>query len=384
MKQLSKLSNNLVGQSMFKVLAKTQELEAQGKQIFHLEIGEPYFDTPKEVLSATCKALHSGKTHYTNSMGTNELRDEIAKYSFNQLQFIPHRENIVVLPAHSIIYFTIACLVNPDEEVIYPDPGFPSYLAAIKLVGAKPVPVQLKEENGFRLQPDDVEEKITSKTRLIIMNSPSNPTGAVMTNVEVFKMAQIAERHDVYLLSDETYSRMIYKGLHWSPARLSDGCYERTIVLNSFSKCFAMTGFRLGYAIAPKIVAEKLGLMVQTTISCLPDFIQEAGIVALQKCDYYNRSIVEKLRIQRDWVIEELNNMGLPCIIPDGAFYLMPNILKTGMTSQKFCDFMLENGIALLPGTDFGQYGEGFVRISYAGKPENLRGAINKMKEVLN
>jgi aspartate/methionine/tyrosine aminotransferase len=383
MKSLSDIANIINGQSMFKVLAKTQELEAQGNKIFHLELGEPYFDSPKEVLSVTCKALHDGKTHYTNSMGINELRDAIAEDCFNLLQFIPKRERVVVLPAHAIIYFTIACLVNPDEEVIYPDPGFPSYLAAIKLVGAKPIPVQLKEENGFRLQPEDVEKLITSKTKLIIINSPSNPTGAVMDNKEIFGVVQLAERHDLYLLSDETYSKIIYNGIHWSPARLLDKCVNRVIVLSSFSKCYAMTGFRLGYAIAPENIVEKLGLMVQTTISCVPQFIQEAGIVALKKCDYWNRSIVEKLRIQRDWVVEELNKMGLTCSVPSGAFYVMPNISKTGMTSQKFCDLMLENGVALLSGTDFGQYGEGFVRISYAGKPENLHGAINKMKEVL-
>lgn len=383
MLKLSNSANLMYGQPMFRALAKVKELEKQGKTIYHLEIGEPYFNAPPEVIEATCKSLRDNKTHYTNSMGTYELREAISKYAFNALLFLPHVENIVVLPAHSIIYFSIACLVNKNDEVIYPDPGFPSYLASINLVGAKPVPVQLKEENNFRMQPEDVEKLITPKTKLIIMNSPSNPTGAVMNNVEVFEVAELARRHNIFLLSDETYAKVIYEGLHWSPARLVDRCYERTIILNSFSKCFSMTGFRLGYAIAPKNIAEKLGLMVQTTISCVPQFIQDAGIVALEKCDYYNNMIVSKLKIQRDWIVNELKSIGLPCHKPDGAFYLMPNISGTKMSSDKFTKVMLDNGVALLSGTDFGKYGEGFVRISYASEPNNLMGAINRMKEVL-
>ena len=382
MKGLSEKAKGLNGQPMFNLLAKVQVLEAQGEKIYHLEIGEPYFETPKEVLSNTCKALHQGKTHYVNSMGIKELRDAVAKDCFKVNSFEPKREQVVILPAHSVIYFTIACLVNEGEEVIYPDPGFPSYLSAIKLAGAVPVPVQLKVENDFRLQVDDVEKLITDKTRLIIINSPSNPTGAVMNNVEIFGIINLAVKNDLYLLSDETYAKVIYNGRHWSPARFLDQCVHRTIILGSFSKCYAMTGFRLGYAIAPKVIAEKLGLMVQTTISCVPHFIQEGGIAALEQCDCYNRSIVEKLRVQRDWIVSELNGMGLPCALPEGAFYVMPNIDGTGMSSQNFADFMLQNGVALLPGTDFGQYGEKFVRISYASKHDNLKGAINRMKEV--
>ena len=382
MRDLSEKAKTLCGQPMFNLLAKVQALEAQGEKIYHLEIGEPYFESPKEVLSVTCKALHQGKTHYVNSMGIKELRDAVAKDCFKVNEFEPQIEQVVILPAHAIIYFTIACLVNEGEEVIYPDPGFPSYLSAIKLAGAVPVPVQLKAENDFRLQAQDVEKLITDKTRLIIINSPSNPTGAVMTNVDIFGMINLVTNHDLYLLSDETYAKIIYNGRHWSPARFLDQCVHRTIILGSFSKCYAMTGFRLGYAIAPKEIAEKLGLMVQTTISCVPHFIQEAGVIALQKCEYYNRSILEKLRIQRDWIVRELNGMGLPCALPDGAFYVMPNISGTGMNSQQFADFMLKNGVALLPGTDFGKYGEDFVRISYASKHDNLAGAIEIMKEV--
>ena len=380
--KLSERANLLCGQPMFELLAKVQALEAQGEKIYHLEIGEPYFEAPREVLSATCKALHQGKTHYVNSMGIKELREAIAQDCLEMNDFEPHINQVVIMPAHTIIYFTILCLVNPGDEVIYPDPGFPSYLAAIKLVGAVPVPVQLKSENDFKMQPEDVESLITSKTRLIIINSPSNPTGAVMNNVEVFGISNLATKNDLYLLSDETYSKVIYNAKHWSPANLIDQCRQRTIILGSYSKCFAMTGFRLGYAIAPQHIAEKLGLMVQTTISCVPHFIQEAGIVALKRCAYYNKSIVESYRVQRDWIVGELNKMGLPCASPEGAFYVMPNIMGTGLNSKKFTEFMLQNGVALLPGTDFGQYGEGFVRISYASKYENLKGAIDKMKEV--
>jgi len=382
MKHLSNVANLLEGQIMFKLLTKAQEMEAQGKKVYHLEIGEPYFDAPKEVLRATCKSLHDGKTHYTNSMGILELRDAIRQSVKDDLGFTPFREQVVVLQAHAIILFTIQCLVNPEEEVIYPDPSFPSYLSSIRLVGAKPIPVQLKEENSFKLKACDVEELITDKTRLIILNSPSNPTGAIMDESEVLKIAELAKKHDIYVLSDETHSKIIYSGKNYSVS-VSDGCLFRSIILNSFSKTYAMTGFRLGYAIAPIDVAEKLGLMVQSTISCVPHFIQDAGIVALEKCCNYNRSIVERLRVQRDWVVQELNSIGLTCRVPDGSFFIMPNISKTGMTSQQFANFMLENGVVLISGTEFGQFGEGYVRISYASKYENLKCAINKIKEVL-
>jgi aspartate/methionine/tyrosine aminotransferase len=376
---MSKLLN---GQVMFQLLSKAQEKEAQGKKVYHLEIGEPYFDAPKEVRSAACRALNDGHTHYTNSMGIPELRDVITQSTETSLGFKPYREQVVVLPAHAIILFAIQCLVNQGEEVIYPDPSFPSYLSSIKLVGAKPVPVQLKEENGFKLQADDVEKLITDKTRLIIINSPSNPTGAVMDFHNVFKIAELAWRKDIYVLTDETHSKIMYSGMHYSVSTV-DKCLDRSIILNSLSKTYAMTGFRLGYAVAPIDVAEKLGLMVQSTISCVPHFIQDAGVVALQKCSDYNRSIVERLRVQRDWVVKELNDIGLTCKVPDGSFFVMPNISKTGMTSQQFADFMLDKGVVLIAGTEFGQYGEGYVRISYASKHENLKGALNIMKEVL-
>jgi len=382
MKHLSDIAIGLTGQSMFQILAKSQELEAQGKQIYHLEIGDPYFDAPKEVRSASCKALHQGLTHYANSMGILELRDAIRFSAEKDLGFLPMREQVVILPAHSIIPFTIQCLVNPDEEVIYPDPSFPSYLASIRLVGAKPVPVQLHELNKFKLKVEDIERLITDKTRLIILNSPSNPTGSIISEHDIYEIGALAKAYDIYVLSDETYSKLIYKGEHKSVSYM-DGCMWWTIILNSFSKAYSMTGFRLGYAIAPQNVAEKFGLMIQTTISCVPTFIQLAGITALEKCYYYNRMILEKLRIQRDWIVDELNGMGLTCELPEAAFYVMPNISKTGMSSQQFADFMLSKGVALLPGTDFGQYGEGYARISYASKPENLKGAINRMREVL-
>jgi aspartate aminotransferase len=382
MKYLSNVANLLQGQCMFKLLAKAQERELQGQKMYHLEIGEPYFDAPKEVRSAACKALHQGFTHYTNSMGIPELRDAICQSVKNDLGFLPLREQVVVLPAHAIIHFAIQCLVNPGDEVIYPDPSFPSYLSSIKVIGAKPVSTRLYEGNHFKLCWQDVSDAITNKTRLIILNSPSNPTGAVMDKKDLIMISDLAKRHDIYILSDEVHSKIIYSGSHYSVS-VDDGCLERTIILNSFSKTYSMTGFRLGYAVAPVNVAEKLGLMVQTTISCVPHFIQDAGIIALQKCDYYNRSIVEKLRVQRDWVVQELNDMGLICAKPDGSFFVMPNISKTGMTSKQFADFMLDKGVVLLAGSDFGQYGEGFVRISYASKPENIKCAIQIMKESL-
>jgi aspartate/methionine/tyrosine aminotransferase len=276
--------------------------------------------------------------------------------------------------------------VNPGEDVIVPDPGFPTYYSAIKFCGVNEVRVPLKEANHFRMAPEDIESRITDKTRLIIINSPQNPTGSVMTPEEIEQVAEIAERHDIYLYSDEVYARMVYddSGPFKSPAA-KDGCQERTIVANGFSKAFAMTGWRLGCVIGPENVIEKMGLLLQTTSSCVTPFIQRAGIAAIRGDQKPIIAMIEEYHGRRDLLVEGLNSLpGVSCLIPGGAFYAFPNIKGTDMTSEEFADFCLEEaGVALLPGTNFGEHGRGYVRLCYANSRENIQKGIDRMRDVL-
>lgn len=369
---------------MFKLLAKINELEAQGKRILHFEMGDPQFPSPEAVVEAAYNAMRAGKTHYVNSMGISELRDAICDYTEERLGFSPTREQVLITPANAVIYFLIRCVVNSGEEVIYPDPGFPTYHSAISFTGAKGIPVQLREGNQFRMLPGDIRDAITSRTKLIIVNSPNNPTGSVMTKEEIEEVAKIAKESDVYLLSDEVYDKITYDVPHYSPS-IRDRCRERTILLNSLSKTYSMTGWRLGYAIGPEDVIEKMGLLLQTTISCVPPFIQHAGIIALTEGQMYVDIMVDTLRHLRNAMVNGLNSLpGVLCLTPDGAFYAFPSIAKTGFTSQQFADLMLEEaGVALLPGTNFGKYGEGYVRLSYATHIQTIGKAIERMKKAL-
>lgn len=383
MKHLSIAANNVEGQPMFKILDKVQKLERSGREILHFELGEPNFDTPANIVEAACHALKIGETHYTSSMGLYTFRETVQQTTQASRGFKPDIDQILVTPgANAIIYLAVSCLVNPGEEVIVPDPGFPTYYSAIRYCGAAPVTVPLHEANQFRLNPDDLRRRITSKTRLIIINSPSNPTGAVMTPDEIDEVARIAAEHDIYLLSDEIYARMVFDGENrfHTPAML-DQCKERTIIINGFSKAFAMTGWRLGVAIGPKEVIEKMGLVVQTIVSCVPPFIQLAGIEAING----DQSAIADMRTayqqRRNVLVEGLNSIpGIDCVKPEGAMYAFPNITGTGMTSDAFAHFALEKaGVALLPGNNFGAHGEGFARLCYVNSPENIKRAVEKL-----
>lgn len=387
MKKLSNIAHNIDGQPMFKILDKAQQLEREGREILHFELGEPDFDTPENIVDSACSSLKNGETHYTSSMGLYDFRVAIQNTTQNSRGFKPTLEQILVTPgANSIIYFAIKCLVNPGEEVIVPDPGFPTYYSAIKACDAKAVTVELKESNQFRLKPNDLEKAITDKTRLIILNTPSNPTGSVMTSDEIDKVAQIAKKHDIYLLSDEIYGRLIFNNekSFLSPSYL-DACKERTIIINGFSKAFAMTGWRLGVAIGPEEVIEKMGLLVSTIVSCVPSFIQRAGIEAILGDQSVLIKMKDEYNIRRKILVAGLNSIdGISCIEPDGAIYAFPNITKTGMSSDEFANFALEEaGVALLPGNNFGESGEGYVRICYVNTTENIIKAIDKIKKAL-
>lgn len=380
MKKLSDIANYIEGQPMFAILDKAQRLERAGRSILHFELGEPDFDTPKNIVDVACHSLLTGDTHYTSSMGLYDFRKAVQDTTLKSRGFKPSIDQVLITPgANSIIYFTIKCVVNPGDEVIVPDPGFPSYYSAIKACGAVPVTVQLKEENEFRLNPDDLKEKITKKTRLIIINSPSNPTGAVMTKVEIKAIAEIAEENDLYVLSDEIYGRLIFdnNSNFLSPSYI-DKCKERTIIINGFSKAFAMTGWRLGVAIGPEKLIEKMGLLVSTIISCVPPFIQRAGIEAITGDQTAVAVMKDEYDKRRKLLVNGLNSLpGVSCVMPKGAIYAFPNISKTGMTSDEFADFSLDKaGIALLPGNNFGDSGNGFVRMCYVNSQENINKAI--------
>jgi len=387
MLNLSDAAHQIDGQPMFKVLDKVQELERQGKKILHFELGEPDFDTPNNIIDACVDSLHSSKTHYANSMGLYELRESVAKATLKSRGFQPDINQILVTPgANAIIYYAIRCLVNPGEEIIVPDPGFPTYFSAIKFCGAKAVRAPLREENNHELKASDVEKLITKNTKLIIVNSPSNPTGAVMSKDDISKIYELCVKNDIYILSDEIYSRLTFSDEHefFSPSML-DHCKTNTIVLNGFSKAFAMTGWRLGAAIGPKHLIDKMGLLLQTINSCVPPFVQIAGIEAINGDQTAIIAMKKEYDKRRKILVDGLNSIdGIRCTMPKGAIYAFPNVSGLGMTGEEFSEFSLEYaGVAILPGSSFGKHADEFVRICYVNSIENIKLAIEKIKVAL-
>lgn len=373
-------------ETAFEVLAKAKALERQGREVIHLEIGEPDFDTPQNIKEAAVKALYSGHTHYVPAAGIPELREAIAEYVSKTRKIPVDQEEVIVTPgAKPIMFFAILACVNQGEEVLYPNPGFPIYESMINFVGAKPVPIPLKEENDFRLDHEYVKKKITRKTKMIILNSPENPTGGVLTREDLRVIADcIADRGDVIVLSDEIYSRIIYEGAHESIASLP-GMKEKTIILDGFSKTYAMTGWRLGYGVMRKDLAEKIAQLMVNSNSCTCAFIQMAGIEALRGPQDSVDQMVAEFRKRREIIVEGLNKIvGITCKKPKGAFYVFPNITGIGMRSKEFSDYLLNKaGVAVLPGTSFGKYGEGYLRISFANSVENIKKALERIEEAL-
>jgi aspartate/methionine/tyrosine aminotransferase len=384
---LSDAAYRIEGQPMFKVLQKVQELEEKGEKIIHFEIGDPDFNTPNNIIEAVYKSMKDGETHYINSMGMPEFRKVVSETTLKSRGFAPTLDQILVTPgANIIIYLVVKCTVNPGEEIIVPDPGFPTYYSVLNFCGAVPIRIPLREENGFRMNPNDVRKAITPQTKLIIINSPNNPTGSVMKPEEMDEIYQIAKENGIYLLSDEVYSRMIYeKDTEFHSPSMNDYCKETTIVANGFSKAFAMTGWRLGVAIGPSKLIEKMGLLIQTLVSCTPPFIQRAGITAIQGEQSETRHMITEYEKRRDILVDGLNSIqGIKCMRNEGAFYVFPNITATGMSSEEFADFMLQEAkVALLPGTNFGGYGEGYVRLSYATNLQNIQEGIKRMKNAI-
>jgi aspartate/methionine/tyrosine aminotransferase len=382
MKLLSDLTTGLVGQPMLEILNIANAMAAAGRKIYRFEVGDSDFDAYPHVVAATRDALDAGHTKYVSSAGIEPLRQAICQYTRRFLGFAPDLTQVVAMPANSIIDFTIRCVANRGDEVIFPDPGFPTYQAVCSYTGVKEVRVPLRA--GFRLDPDDLAARITPRTRLIIINTPCNPTGAVMSEEEVRGVAAVAEKHDLYLLSDEIYAENIYQGRHYSPS-FADHCRERTIILSGFSKGHSMSGWRLGYAIGPAPLIEKMGLMFNTIFTCLPPFIQHAGVAALST---ERRLMDERLAYYlklRDLAVSRLNSIpGISCPTPAGAIYAFPDITGTGLTSREFARFVLEEaGVALSPGVFFGPSGDGHVRICYLRDEQVIEEACAAMQQAL-
>ncbi len=382
MKQLSALTAGLVGQPMLEILDIANALAATGRTIYRFEVGDSDFDAYPHVVAATKRALDEGNTKYVAANGIEPLRQAIRDYTFGKVGFKPDLNQLVIMPANSIIDFVIRCVADPGDEVITADPFFPTYQAVTSYTGVKQVTVPMRE--GFRIDAGDLEARITPKTRLIVINTPCNPTGVVMSEQEVRDVAAVAAKHDIYLLSDEIYAENIYDGRHFSPS-FADQCRERTIILSGFSKGHSMSGWRLGYAIGPAELIGKMGLMFNTIYTCLPPFIQHAGIAALATDRSLMAERMAHYRRLRDLMVSQLNEIpGVHCAPPSGAIYAFPDISGTGMTSVEFARFVLEQaGVALSPGSFFGSRGEGYVRLCYARSEETIAAACAGMKRAL-
>ena len=385
--KLAKCMSRLGTETAFEVLLAARKLEAQGRDIVHLEIGEPDFDTPANIVEAACEALRSGQTHYSPSAGILALREAIADDIGKLRDIEVNPDQVVVTPGGKpIMFFVIMALAEPGTEVIYPNPGFPIYESMINFTGAKAVPVRLLEEKGFRFDIDDLRDKVTDRTRLIIINSPQNPTGGVLTAEDLAAIAEIAAERDIPVLSDEIYDHLVYDGEFVSistyPGMSITG---RTIILNGFSKTYAMTGWRLGYGVMPLELAGHITRLMTNSNSCTASFTQYAGIEALTGPQEESLQMVAAFKERRDVIVPGLNAIpGIRCHNPEGAFYVFPNIEGTGMASKEMETFLLNDaGVAALSGTSFGAYGEGFIRLSYANSIANIQKALDRIASAL-
>jgi len=379
-------TDHLKAEGAYQVLAKAQELEAQGKHIIHLEIGEPDFQTPPNVSMAGIRAIATGQTRYNPPPGMVALREKIAQYAGEQRGIQISPSQVIVGPgAKPNLFFSTLALVDPGDEVIYPNPGFPTYEAMISVAGGKAVPVPLLEENSFSFDLDAFDKLLTKKTKLIVLNSPSNPTGGVIPMADLEHIAEAAIRNDCWVLSDEIYAQLVYDGIKVPSIATLPGMAERTIIMDGFSKTYAMTGWRLGYGIMPEALAERVSLLLNHSVGCTAHFTQIAGIEALSGPQDYVAWMVKNYQQRRDLMINGLNNLpGIHCQTPQGAFYAFPNIRGTGKTSPELANLFLDGGVAVLPGSAFGEYGEGYLRLVFANSSENIELALERMHAVLN
>jgi len=382
--QLVEAMSRIGVESAFEVLVKAKALEKQGKNIIHLEIGEPDFPTPKHVVEAGKQALDEGWTKYGATQGLLELRESIAAYISRTRNIKVGPQNVCVVPGGKpIMYFAIVALLESGDEAIYPNPGFPIYESMIKFQGAKPVPIPLEESRGFSFDLDLLERSLTDRTKMVILNSPANPTGGIMPAEDVRRLAEILGKRDVMVLSDEIYSRICYTGEPVSIASFP-GMQEKTIILDGFSKTYSMTGWRLGYGVMPEWLAEAVVKLMVNSNSCTASFTQRAGIAALEGPQDDVDRMVAEFRRRRDAIVKGLNDIpGISCSVPAGAFYAFPNVKGTGLPSKDLADMLLyEAGVACLDGNCFGSHGDGYLRFSYANSLENIQEALNRIRKI--
>jgi len=382
---LAETMSQLGTESAFVMLAKARALEAQGRSIIHLEVGEPDFDTPEHVKEAGIAAIRHNRTHYTPSTGIAELRDAIAAHVTRTRGVPVTRDQVVVGPGGKpVIAMTLLALLNRGDEVVIPDPAYPAYRSIVTYVGAVPVSVPLQERRGFRLDPADLERAVTPKTKMLVVNSPHNPTGGILTPADIAAIADIARRHNILVMTDEIYNRHSYDAEFASYFGLS-GLPDQTILIDGFSKAWAMTGWRLGFGVYPRYIADAVGALMLNTVSCTATFVQDAGIAALTGDDRPVQAMRDEFLRRRALLVEGLRKIpGVTCEMPGGAFYVFPNFSKIETDDVKLANHILEEGnVAVLGGSTFGPNGKGFIRLSYANSEENLREALARITRVV-
>ena len=370
-------------ETAFEVLAKARGLEREGKDVIHLEIGEPDFDTPANVIQAGTRALNDGFTHYGPSPGLMEVRERIAEEVSRTRNISVTADNVVITPGGKpIMFFTILALVDEDDEVLYPNPGFPIYESMIRFVGGVPVPMmKLLASRDFNVDVDEVAGQITHKTKLMILNSPNNPCGSVIENEDLRALAELAREHDITILTDEIYSRFLYEG-EFASVTSFPGMRDRCIILDGFSKTYAMTGWRIGYGVMPLELVEPVSRLSTNSVSCTASFTQMAVLEAMKGPQEDAYAMVAEFKKRRDIIVDGLNRIpGIRCPMPTGAFYVFPSVEGTGMTSRAFADGLLEDeGVAGLAGESFGEFGDGCVRFSFANSAENIERALERIE----
>lgn len=380
---LASRMSRLGTEGAFEVLAKAKQLEAEGRDIIHLEIGEPDFPTAPHIVEAAVKALRGGWTHYGPSAGLAELREAVAEDTGRRRGIHVDPSEVVITPgAKPVFFFAVLALAEPGDEVLYPDPGFPIYESMIRFAGAEPVPYVLREENDFDVAASAILNRVTHRTRMVILNSPQNPTGGVMSRGELEALAQGLAERDVTIFSDEIYSRLIYEGEPASIAQF-EAVRDQTVILDGFSKTYAMTGWRLGYGIMRPSLAAQIARLMTNSNSCTATFTQRAGIAALRGDQRPVEQMLDEFRRRRAVIVEGLNRVpGFTCRTARGAFYAFPNITGAGIASRDLAAALLADaGVACLPGTAFGERGEGYLRFSFANSVENIREALNRIAD---
>ena len=383
--KLAKRMSRLGTETAFEVLAKAQKLESQGKNVIHLEIGEPDFDTPENIVSAGQNALSNGLTSYNHSPGYGDLSDVIAKDFSTSRGIKVSGENVIVTPGGKpIMFFVMLALIENGDEVLYPNPGFPIYESMIEFCGGTAVPMQLHGDRDFNIDISEVRNQITPKTKLMIINSPNNPCGSILGDSELEELANIAKENNILVLSDEIYSRFLFEGDHNSITTFPD-MLSRTIVLDGLSKTYAMTGWRIGYGVFPDNLIEPISRLVTNSVSCTASFTQQAAIEAISGSQKQPNLMVDEFKRRRNIIVDGLNSIpGFNCAMPKGAFYAFPDISGTGFSSGVLANRLLEDaGVALLAGECFGKYGEGFLRISFANSEKNLNEALSRIEKFI-